>query len=107
MKDRDTIAAVVANSTEANFTDYARKTGLTGTRTLDDTNDRVDLSLGDHTWAGAGGAVNNSLVKLVTYYELTASDSGRVPLTAHDFVITTNDTDLIATEQSGFTVRAA
>jgi hypothetical protein len=46
LKDRDDVAAILANgSTEADFTNYARKTGLTGTITVDDTNDRVDVDI--------------------------------------------------------------
>jgi len=96
MKDRATLATVVANSTEADFTDYARKTGITATVTVDNTNDRVDVDIPDQTWTGAGGATNNTLAKLVTYYENSASDANRVPMTAHDFVATTDDTDLVA-----------
>jgi hypothetical protein len=56
LKDRDDVAAILANgSTEADFTNYARKTGLTGTITVDDTNDRVDVDIPDQTWAVAGG----------------------------------------------------
>jgi hypothetical protein len=96
MKDRATLATVVANSTEADFTNYARKTGVTATLTVDTTNDRVDLDIPDQTWTSAGGATNNTLAKLVIYYEESAADSGRVPLTAHDFVVTTDGTDLTA-----------
>lgn len=96
MRDRATLAAVVANSTEADFTNYARKTGLTGTLNVDNTNDRVDVDLPDQTWTTAGGASNNTLAKLVVYYENTAADSGRVPLVALDFVVTTDASDLTA-----------
>jgi hypothetical protein len=41
--DRDELAALLAAAnTEADFTNYARKTALTGTITVDDSNDRVD-----------------------------------------------------------------
>lgn len=95
--DRDELAAVLANgNTEADFTDYARKTGLTGTITVDDSNDRVDVDLPDQTWTGAGGAVNNTLTKLIVAYQESAADSGRIPLTHHDFAATTDDSDLTA-----------
>ena len=96
MKDRATVATVVSNSTEADFTNYARKTGITGTVTVDNTNDRVDVDMPDQTWTSAGGASNNTLAKLVVAYQDTAADSGRVPLTGHDFVVTTDGSDLIA-----------
>jgi hypothetical protein len=96
-RDRDTVADILSNgSTEADFTNYARKTGLTGTITVDDTNDRVDVDVADQTWAAAGGASNNNLTKLVTAYQNSAADSGRVPMTHHDFVVTTDGSDLTA-----------
>lgn len=95
--DHDTVAQVLAAAnTEADFTGYARKAPLTATLTVDDTNDRVDVDIPDVVWAPAGGATNNTLAKLIVYYEESAADSGRVPLTAHDFVVTTDGSDLTA-----------
>lgn len=103
MKDRTTVADVLAGSTEANFTNYARKTGVTATLTVDQTNDRVDLDIPDQTWSSAGGATNNTLAKLIIYYEEAAADATRIPITAHDFVVTTDGTDIIAQiNASGF-----
>lgn len=94
LKDYDTVAAILAGSNvEADFTNYARKTPLTATRTVDDTNDRVALDLADQTWTAAGGGTNNSIVKLIIFYEESAADSGRIPITAHDCVFTTDGTD--------------
>lgn len=94
--DRDTVADLLSANTEANFTNYARKTGITGTITVDDTNDRVDVDIPDQTWSVAGGAVNNSLTKLIVAYQESAADSGRIPLTHHDFVLTTDTSDITA-----------
>lgn len=96
MKDRATVATVVANSTEADFTNYARKTAITATLLVDNANDWVTLDMPDQTWTTAGGATNNTLAKLVTYYEEAAADATRVPITAHDFVVTTDASDLTA-----------
>ena len=106
--DHDTIAAMLAAAnTEANFTNYARKTGLTGTITVDDVNNRVDVDMPDQTWSSAGGTVNNTLTKAVTYYQESAADSGRIPLTHHDFIGTTDGNDLtIEFNANGF-ARAA
>ncbi|MDX1810434.1 MAG: hypothetical protein R3240_00680 [Gammaproteobacteria bacterium] len=103
--DRDTVALMLAEAgtTEADFTNYARKTGLTGTVTVDDTNDRVDVDIPDQTWTSAGGATNNTLTKLVVAYEESAADSGRIPLTGQDFATTTDGSDLTAQfNASGF-----
>lgn len=107
--DHDDVAALLgaAGNTEADFTNYARKTGLTGTITVDDVNDRVDVDLPDQTWTAAGGAANNTLTKLVTAYEESAADSGRVPLTHHDFAATTDGSDLTAQFNAAGFFRAA
>lgn len=97
LKDRDDVAAILANgSTEADFTNYARKTGLTGTITVDDVNDRVDIDIPDQTWTAAGGGTNNTLTKLIIAYQEAAADASRVPLTSHDFAVTTDGSDIIA-----------
>ena len=87
---------VEAGNTEATFTNYARKTGLTATLTVDNTNDRVDLDLPDQTFVSAGNGVNNTLTKLVVAYEEAAADATRIPLTHHDFSVTTDGSDLTA-----------
>lgn len=94
--DRDNVSLMLAEAgtTEADFTNYARKTGLTGSITVDDTNDRVDVDIPDQTWTSAGGATNNTLTKAVIAYEESAADTGRVPLTHHDFAVTTDGNDL-------------
>ena len=44
--DHDDVAALLAAAnTEATFTNYARKTAIVETLTVDDTNDRVDVDL--------------------------------------------------------------
>ena len=107
--DRDTVALMLAEAgtTEATFTNYARKTGITGTITVDDTNDQVDVDIPDQTWTSAGGATNNTLTKLVTAYEESAADSGRIPMTHHDFAVTTDGSDITAQVNSAGFGRAA
>ena len=105
LADFNDLAALLADAgnTEATFTNYARKTGLTGTINVDDTNDRVDVSILDQTWTAAGGATNNTLVKLLVCYEESASDAGRIPLSYHDFAVTTDGSDIVAQfNASGF-----
>ncbi len=108
LRDYDTVAAILAGSnTEADFTNYARKTGITGTVTVDNTNDRVDCDIPDQTWSSAGGASNNTLAKAIVFYQESAADSGRVPLTHHDFAETTTGSDItLQVNASGF-ARAA
>lgn len=95
MKDYDTVAALLAGTPdEADFTNYVRKTGITGTITVDDTNDRVDIDAPDQTWTSAGGASNNTLTDLVFAYQNAAADATRIPCTNHDFAVTTDSSDL-------------
>jgi hypothetical protein len=108
LKDRADVAAILANgSTEADATSYARKTGITGTVTVDNVNDRVDVDAPDQTWTALGGATNNSLTKLVFAYQESAADSGRVPLVGLDFVVTTDGTDVTAQLNAAGFARAA
>jgi hypothetical protein len=104
MKDRDTLADILGNgSTEADFTNYARKTitdaGI-GPSTVDDVNDRREADITtDPVWAAAGGASNNTLAALLVCYDpdtTGGTDADIIPLTKHDFVITTNGGDITA-----------
>lgn len=83
-------------NTEANFTNYGRKTAIAATRTVDDTNDRVDLDIPDQTWTSAGGTTNNTLTKLLICADQGAGDANKIPLTHHDFAVTTDGNDLTA-----------
>lgn len=103
MKDRTTVADLLAGNTEANFTNYVRKTPLTATLTVDQANDRVDLDIPDQTWTTAGGAVNNTTAKIVIFYEEAAADATRIPIVALDFVATTDGNDLqVVINAAGF-----
>ena len=111
LNNYDTLAAVLAGTnTEANFTNYARKTVTSVTSTVDDTNNRLDVDFGDQTWTSAGGATNNSLVKLVVAYDAdttSGTDSNIIPCTYHDFTATTDGTDLVAQIAAAGFYRAA
>lgn len=104
LEDYDDLSTLLAaaGNTEATFTNYARKT-LTDTDlttpTPDDTNNRMDADFPDQTWTSAGGATNNTLVKLLVCYDSDTTggtDSNIIPLTHHDFAVTTDGSDLIA-----------
>ena len=91
LRDYDTLAALLAGAnTECDFTNYARKTisdAATSPSAVDDTNDRREAALPDQTWTAAGGALNNTLVKLLVCYDpdtTAGTDSTLVPLTKHD-----------------------
>lgn len=99
--DKDTLADVVSGATnEVTNTNYARKTlDQTGgiTITTDDTNDRVDIDIPDQTWTAV--ASGDGWSKLLVCYDsdtTAGTDSNIVPLTAHDFVVTPDGSDVIA-----------
>lgn len=107
--DHDDIAALLvpAANVEADFTSYVRKTAIVETLTVDDTNNRVDVDIPDQTWSPAGNGTNNTLAKLVTAYEEAAADATRIPSSHHDFVVTTDGSDLTAQIAAAGIMRAS
>lgn len=93
-----------AGNTEVADASYGRKTALTGTVTQDDTNDRTDIDVPDQTWAALAGP---DPVKLLVFVEITAAETGRIPLTSHDFAVTSDGTDVTAQVNANGFYRAA
>ncbi len=95
LREHDTLAAVLAASgtVEADFTGYSRKTVTTGiATTVVDASNWTNATIPAQTWNPAGGAVNNTLVKLLVCYSPTvgAPDTDVIPLTFHKFATTTD-----------------
>jgi hypothetical protein len=109
LNNYDTLSALLAGSnTEANFTNYARvwwdQTNLTSP-SPDDTNNVVEYDIPNPQWTSAGGALNNTLAKLLVVYDPlgTNVDTNIIPLTYHDYSVTTDGTTLTAiVDASGF-----
>ena len=100
LNDYDTFAALLAGSnTEADFTNYARKTltAASVSRSVDDSGNVQTSAIVDQTFSSAGGASNNSLVKIVIGYDYlgTGVDANIVPISHHDYVATTDGNDLL------------
>lgn len=102
LRDYDTLAAILAAANdEATNTGYARKvlTNTDGvTVTVDDTNDRVDIDCPDQTWT-AVQATGGAWAKLLFCYDpdtTGGSDSDIVPISAHDFAVTPDGSDIVA-----------
>jgi hypothetical protein len=101
LKDKDDFSALVSGTTnEVTNSGYARKT-LTDSDIVafapDDTNDRVDLDMPDQTWiAVAAGDGFNDFVVGYDSDSTGGTDSGIVPLTQHDFVVTPDGSDITA-----------
>jgi hypothetical protein len=90
LRDKDTLADLLSGSTNEQTT-MGRKT-LTDAElsaiTIDDTNDRVDVTLPQVTWAAATG---NAVAKLAICYDAdttSGADSNITPLLILDFVAT-------------------
>ncbi len=114
LRDYDDLAALLGavGNTEADFTNYARKTvsGADITVTVDDVNDLVDIDIPDQTWLAAGGTVNNTLVKLLVCYDAdttAGTDANIIPISAHDFAVTTDGSALTAQINAGGLLRAS
>jgi len=104
LEDFDDLGALLADAgnTEADFTNFARKTLVdtdVTSPTPDDANNRQEADIPDQTFASAGGATNNTLVKLLICYDSdtgSGTDANIIPLTHHDFSVTTNGGDIVA-----------
>lgn len=109
LQDYDNLSLLLANAgnTEAAFTNYARivKTDADiSAPTPDDTANLMASFIGNLTIANAGGAVNETLAKIIICYDPDTTggdDTTLIPLTHHDFTETTDGTDLIAQEAAG------
>src|SRR6478752_7553592 len=102
LKDYDNLSLLLAGtSDECDATNYARKVITSGTTfgPPDDTNERVDLDIADQVWTALGGATNNTLGKLLICYDNdtgAGNDTNIVPISAHDFSMVTDGSDVTA-----------
>lgn len=100
--DKDTLADVLSGATdEVTNTGYARKvltdSDLAALPAPDDTNNQYDIDLPDLTWTGV--ASGDGWSKLVICYDsdtTAGTDSNIIPLTAHDFSVTPDGSDITA-----------
>lgn len=104
--DCNTMADVeaVTDVTECTNTNYARKELATADlqaydTLLDDTANVFDLDIPDQTWSAV--AAGSAWMKLVTFYcndgnHTAANNANQVPMTAHDFAVTPDGSDITA-----------
>lgn len=105
MRDTDTVTALLATgANEATDGSYARQTGITGTITVDDTNNRVDLDIPDQTFNSLAGA---AITDAVVFYDEGGSDATRIPLTNHDFAVTPDGSNVTAQINASGIARAS
>lgn len=104
LNDHQTLAALLAANTEATFTNYARKVlaAVDITVTVNTSTGVTTVDISDQVWNAAGGATNNTLGALLTCYRPASSspDSAVLPLTKHDFAVSTTGGNLTATVPS-------
>ena len=108
MLSRATLSEVLANgSTEANFTNYARKnvTGSDVSVLVDSTNNRATVTIPNQLYTNAGGALNNSLVAALICYDddtTSGSDANIIPLSKLDLSYTTDGTSMMVAFTSSY-----
>lgn len=105
----DLAALLAAANDEATGGGWNRKTISSGvTVTVDDTNNRVDVDIADQTWT-AVAAANNTGKLLMCYDGDTGAgtDANILPLSYHDFAVTTDGTDVVAQIAAAGIARAA
>jgi len=103
LKDYDDLAAVLgaAGNTEADFTNYARKTltdaDIAALPSPNDTSDAYELTWPDLSYTAAGGALNNTMTKLLLCYDsdtTAGTDASIIPVGAFDYTAVTDGSDL-------------
>lgn len=87
LKDYDTLAAILAASTNEQTT-MGRKTLSSVTVTVDDANDRVDIAAADLSWTSATGNATGAIVICYDPDTTTGTDADLIPLSKQDFVAT-------------------
>lgn len=99
LKDKDSLSAVLSGATDEVVTSgYARKV-LSDSDivaiSIDDTNDRTDLDLPDQTWTAVSSGGSWSDIVICYDGDSTAgTDANIIPLTQHDFVVSTDGSDI-------------
>jgi hypothetical protein len=101
LTDYDTLAAILAGANNEQTT-MGRKTLTTVAATVDDTNDRTDITADDLTWTGATGNATAAIVICYDPDTTTGTDADLIPLSKHDFVSTPSGGNLSFALSAGF-----
>jgi hypothetical protein len=117
LADHDDLAALLAAgggtaNVEPTNTGYIRKflvaADLAAVPAPDDTNERLDLDLPDITWTSVAAAGGAWVKLLVCFKPATASaDSAIVPISYHDFAVTPDGNNILATIAAAGSYRSA
>lgn len=114
LQDYDDLAAILAAANdEATNSGYARKVltdaDLAALPAPDDSGNRYDIDLPDQTWT-AVQTTGGAWAKLLVCYDgdtAGGTDANIIPLTAHDFAVTPDGSDIIAQINAAGFFRAA
>lgn len=103
LKDYDTLGAILAAANdEATNTNYARKTlsdSDVAAITTNDTDDRNEADIADQTWTSVANDGTGAIGKLLICYDSDTTggaDTAIIPLTYHDFIVTPNGGNVVA-----------
>ncbi|MBB4915079.1 hypothetical protein [Streptosporangium saharense] len=111
LKDKDTLADVLSGATdEVTNTGYTRKVLAAADLNVlspDDANDRLDLDIPDQTYTSVAAGTNWSKVLVCYKPSGAATDAQIVPLTAHDFPITPDGSNIVVQVDANGFYRAA
>jgi hypothetical protein len=99
LKDYHDLATLLAASNNEQTT-MGRKTAAGVSATVDDANDRVDITASDVTWTAATGNAVGALLVCYDPDTTTGSDSDLVLLSKHDFAVTPGGGNVTAQIQS-------
>lgn len=106
LKDYDDVGTMLAGATNEQST-LGRKTVTSITVTVDDTNDRLDVTFADQTWTAGSG---NPISKLCLAYDGdtgAGTDTNIAPISYHDFVVTPDGSDITADLPTDAVLRAS
>lgn len=114
IRDYDDLGALLgaAGNTEMTATNYARKTIVDAsiTVTIDDVNNRTDIDIPDQTFTALGNGVNQTSTDVLFGYDAdttVGTDAAIIPMSLHDFVITTDGSDVTVQIAAAGLLRAA
>lgn len=93
LRDYTNLASLLAGSSDEQTT-MGRKVVTSVTVTVDNTNERVDLDFADPVWSAATGPAVSKLLVCYDPNTTSGTDSELIPLTAHDFVVTPDGSDI-------------
>lgn len=98
LRNYTALNTLLGSNTECTFSNYARKIITSPQTVTTNTTTHVNtLTMTNWTWTAAGGALNNTIGKLLVCWRPTSAttDAGTVPVIGMDCTATTTGSDLL------------